>query len=1546
MAADISTLALEVDSTAVVRARGDLDSFSSAGGRSASVAEKTTGAWRAFAGVMASLGLGLAIREVVQIADKMSLLDARLKLVTGSSREFLAAQTDIYRIAQQNNVGIEETTQLYVKLSKPIKDIGGSSREVAGITDAFAKSLRLGGASAQEASSATLQFAQAMASGKLSGDEFRSLAEASPRFMQALADGMGVSTGALKQMSTESKLTADVVGNALLKSLGQLTQEAASMPDTVGGAFTRLANDAKTAIGELNKSSGMTLGIAEGIEAVRSLIPSIKSEIQGVVSTISDFLDRNKQSIGDAWNSAIGLGSSLWEVAKAVGSIVGFFTEVVFQSGVVKTTIEAVRIIIAGVIDGVTFLGGVLATIGSLILKGITAPLQATLTVAANIAGLFDGDMAAKIQGINASIKDFAGAGAKYGDEVAAKFMNGETAIGRLNAELANANIKTKSVASEATKLSNAFGSLGGSGGGKDSAPAKISEYEKLITSIKEKIALQEAELTRGRELTKAEQLAATVTADLASGKLKLNKAQKESIDSAIALYDSTERLNEAKRSSAKLYEQSLSSAIKENQTIQQQIDALKLQTEEIGKSEFALALLAEARLYDAAAQKDAMASMADGEDLTGRLGELYREQATALRDLAAAKLNFANVKDSNDQGIKSLSEATKQMDEFQSYIDKIDSSRLDGLFNGALKGVNKLITSVEAFGKLQTKTDSAKEAANKKLQSGQITQIQYEKELDGIKQDSWRANIALTQQSLSAIQSMTKEGSSAYKAMEVAQAALGATTAIAAIANQGLGDPYTAIPRILAMAATMAQLGFAVNGLSGGGGSAPTNKGTGTVFGDSEAKSASIENSIDLLADTSQLGLRYSAQMANSLKNIEAAMGGVTSLLLRGGQLGDLASSIPTGVFASSTSEFGNKIFGGQFASLRNKLFGNKVSIKGTGISGEKQSLGSIDELGFQGNYYADVVTEKKFLGITRKTTNSTVLEALDEQMAQQFGLIFRGLGDTVTAAAGALGSDLVKVGSDLDNYIVDIGKIDLNGLKGTEIQEKLAAVFGAEGDKLAQAVIGGLEPIQKVGEGYLETLVRAANQLEVVNQNSIRMADGFRAVGIAGALTVNALVEQFGGLEEYTSATDAFFESFFSSTEKTNATLNQIVGSLDAFNISLPANSNAWREMTLGMDRTTEGGRAAYEALIRLGPAFSDLQNQLLDAAGISASSVSDVIRDGLLGRATQEDIGGKLSGVLKTGLENALATGVADQITASITNNIIAPMLQSILLGGDLAAAASQANIDEFISKAQGQIEAFSTVLASPAVQTAMQRLQQGISGITGSMSGLTNSVSSLASSLDSAAVAATNAGNAARYIANAADIAYANNPALRAAEEAIHAGYKAQEAWAGVSKTIQGEIDRLRGGSQSDRSLASIEAGFSIATAQARAGDLNALSLLPGLSQQLDDAKRNSATTFAEYRRGQLLQANSLEQTIYGGSTPFDKAVDPRLIALPQANQAQAVAYNSLESKMAALVSVVEGLKDECARGTYQSRRTADALQRAMPDGDAIATREAT
>jgi hypothetical protein len=443
--------------------------------------------------------------------------------------------------------------------------------------------------------------------------------------------------------------------------------------------------------------------------------------------------------------------------------------------------------------------------------------------------------------------------------------------------------------------------------------------------------------------------------------------------------------------------------------------------------------------------------------------------------------------------------------------------------------------------------------------------------------------------------------------------------------------------------AGVIASLGIAIGGAFGGGAKpTPANEGTGTVFGDSAAKSESIAKAIDHLREVDTLTMRYSAAMLASLKSIEANIGGLTNLIIRTNGMEGSAAGIQTGTkltgllgtansmlagisnFASSKTGsligagigmaiagpigaaigfLGAKLLGGLgkvLGSVVGALFGTKTSIVGQGIYGGAQSLGSIMAGGFNASYYSDIKKSKKFLGISIGSSYSTQYTAADAELERQFSLIFEGFYSAISAAAGPLGMSLGEVQSRLSGFVVNIGKIDLKGLTGAEIQEKLTAVFGAAADNLARTAVPGLEQFQKVGEGYFETLVRVASSIETVSSTLSLLGTSVEGLSLSAKMN---LFDLFGSAGDMASATGEYFALYYTKAEQASAQTAQMAGVFDSLGLALPQSIAGFRALVEAQDLTTAAGQAAYAALIQLAPAFADLVGAAQDAASAAA-------------------------------------------------------------------------------------------------------------------------------------------------------------------------------------------------------------------------------------------------------------------------------------------------------------------------------------------------------
>ncbi|MBS9777634.1 MAG: phage tail tape measure protein [Gammaproteobacteria bacterium] len=213
----------------------------------------TQGCLVGFFAVSKAASLG---RDLISMTDSIKQTEARLRIATGSQAGFNTALESSKRIAKEARADYLSTANLYSRLSTAAQRYGIDQSKISQTTEAVTYGLKLYGASAAEVASVQTQLSQAMASGVLAGDEFKSMAEASPRLMQAIAEGTGIASENLKKMASEGKLTTKVVVDALAGQSSKLKEEFANMPVTVGEAFGQVKNSFVQFIGELDKSTG------------------------------------------------------------------------------------------------------------------------------------------------------------------------------------------------------------------------------------------------------------------------------------------------------------------------------------------------------------------------------------------------------------------------------------------------------------------------------------------------------------------------------------------------------------------------------------------------------------------------------------------------------------------------------------------------------------------------------------------------------------------------------------------------------------------------------------------------------------------------------------------------------------------------------------------------------------------------------------------------------------------------------------------------------------------------------------------------------------------------------------------------------------------------------------------------------------------------------------------------------------------------------------------------------------------------------------------
>jgi len=791
----------------------------------------------------------------------------------------------------------------------------------------------------------------------------------------------------------------------------------------------------------------------------------------------------------------------------------------------------------------------------------------------------------------------------------------------------------------------------------------------------------------------------------------------------------------------------------------------------------------------------------------------------TALNDVAAAAGNLDNSLASAASGFTKLLKAQRDYGKEKGAIEKAfavgtkeryeaEMALAKRSTHAQMAGIAEIAGGLKGMFKAHSAGYKAMESVEKGFRLFEMGMaIKNAAEQMGLITSVAAAKSAANQQSIA-------EAGTTATAEAAAAMTGGSAKAVEAVANQGAkGDPYSAFPRMAAMAAAMAALGFVVSGGFGGGSgespgeaarkAAQAGQGTGTVLGDPTAKSESVDNALELLGDVNTQTMRYSAQMADSLRNIEANFRGFATLLVRGvgldpskvgwssshgddmwnksgewlNDIGRVLSHDPIGRMDS------NAVARVRGFLDKNPLIHNDSRVVGKISSGlfGKTSQSMVDSgvnlgAGTVADYidreiallqYSVIETTKKSW-FKKSSSRSAQFAGLDAEVYNQVSAMFTGLADSMAAAAGALKLDPSAMFAEVLASSINIGQISLQGMNSGAIQEAISSVFSAAFDRLGAQVMPELRDFQQVGEGYYQTI--------------IRVASGY---------------EQAGSV-------------------------------LDNLGIQLIA--------------------------------FSDVSDMLAEDIG------AEFVRDSLLAHEAMLGIGEGIADIV------AAASGGADEIAGlyreldALRATIASWGLDGAGLG--IAMIRGAGGLDNLSSG----MSAFEESFFSEAEQLAAQRRQVAheFARLGLSMPDTKEAFRNMVEALDMTTDAGQTAFGQLMQVAPAyADLADA---AAAAAEEQLSAQQEIRDAWQATADSILETMRRLRGDllGTGSRGFAAAQADFALATAAARAGDQDAAGRLPQLAQAVVDLGKAVSASSAEQALLTARTLASLSATVQGMS----------------------------------------------------------------------------
>lgn len=228
-----------------------------------------------FNSLAAFAGITLSLHSIQQGIDEWKVIAGQVNNVTASQQESLAAQKELYSIAQRTRQSYQSTSELFTSVARNANELGKSTGEILAFTEDVSRAMILGGGSQESQKAALIQLGQALGSGVLRGEELNSIMEQAPRLAKAIAEGMGTTIGKLRQMGAEGKLTAVDVFNAIRKNSERLKMEMGQIPWTVDQAATKMSNAMGRFFYGIEQRTNVVGTLASGIAKISDYIEDI-----------------------------------------------------------------------------------------------------------------------------------------------------------------------------------------------------------------------------------------------------------------------------------------------------------------------------------------------------------------------------------------------------------------------------------------------------------------------------------------------------------------------------------------------------------------------------------------------------------------------------------------------------------------------------------------------------------------------------------------------------------------------------------------------------------------------------------------------------------------------------------------------------------------------------------------------------------------------------------------------------------------------------------------------------------------------------------------------------------------------------------------------------------------------------------------------------------------------------------------------------------------------------------------------------------------------
>lgn len=333
--------------------------------------------------------------KLASMSDQYSGIMARMEMVAGSQEKATVLNDQIYYSALRARGGYAEMVDAVSKIALTAKEAFPDPKDVVPFMENVQKLFTINGTDAVRQKDALMQLTQALGSGKLQGDEFRSIAEAVPMIEPMIAQYMNKSVGELEALSSEGAITAEIMKNAILGATDEINAKLETIQMKWQDIAQNIENRGYRAfvpvfeqISRLANSPAVRQiadGIVMGMQITAMAVLGLMNNVEWLGGTIGALYSQY-QPVFDGLGSTLLYVAGIWAIYKAGVIAAAIATGVWAAATAAAGTVNILVMMITDLIVQFTALG-VAQTYAAL--SGATMWFAILLPVAAVIAVIY-----------------------------------------------------------------------------------------------------------------------------------------------------------------------------------------------------------------------------------------------------------------------------------------------------------------------------------------------------------------------------------------------------------------------------------------------------------------------------------------------------------------------------------------------------------------------------------------------------------------------------------------------------------------------------------------------------------------------------------------------------------------------------------------------------------------------------------------------------------------------------------------------------------------------------------------------------------------------------------------------------------------------------------------------------------------------------------------------------------------------------------------------------------------------------------------------------